>query len=369
MKKNELDTPCLVIEKQKLLNNLKTMAQEAKGKQKNIRPHIKTHKCTKLAHLQIEQGDAVGVSAAKLSEAEQLVKAKVPGVLITSPLVTPEKIQRLMLCLKQDPTLMLVLDCEENADDLNQAAKENNLSLNVLIDIDAGVERTGTSYEHALKLGQYVHQLEQLTLKGIQCYAGNLQHISDYEERRKASLDVMIKAGEVLREFKAHDLPCDILSGSGTGTYDIDMEVPEVTEIQPGSYTVMDMEYQLIGSEQDKKQFRKYQPAMTMLVSVISANHSTHVTVDAGTKALYFDPTTKPKIISHPGLEYDWAGFGDEHGKVTANDSTELPKLGEKLELIVPHCDPTVNLFDRFYVVDDDEVIDCWEIDMRGCCW
>ena len=103
---------------------------------------------------------------------------------------------------------------------------------------------------------------------------------------------------------------------------------------------------------------------MTLLSSVISSNHSTHVTVDTGLKALYKDPA-KPKIISYFGLQYDWDLFGDEHGKVTGN---HLPKTGEVIEMIVSHCDPTINLLDQFYITENEVVVDIWPIDLRGKC-
>jgi D-serine deaminase-like pyridoxal phosphate-dependent protein len=125
----------------------------------------------------------------------------------------------------------------------------------------------------------------------------------------------------------------------------------------------MDQEYSDIEYKESK-----FLPAMTMLTTVISANHDTHVTVDAGTKALY-KVATKPYIISHPGLAYDWDYFGDEHGKVfPTNVHNLLPKLGEQVELLVAHCDPTINLFDHFYITENDIVIDRWDIDLRGCC-
>ncbi|OGT30783.1 MAG: metal-activated pyridoxal enzyme [Gammaproteobacteria bacterium RIFCSPHIGHO2_12_FULL_35_23] len=365
MDKFSLDTPCLILDKSLLLKNLSMMQKEAASKNKQVRPHIKTHKCTQLAKLQINQG-ATGVSAAKLGEVEQLVATGISGLLITSPIVSKIKIDRLIKCLKIDSTIMLIVDSHDNALQLNQAAKEANLAINVLVDIDPGVGRTGVPYDKALDLGAFINHQTHLKLKGIQCYAGNLQHIKDYETRNKSSTEVMSKAASVVKTLKQHNLPCEILTGSGTGTYEIDCNIPEITEIQPGSYAVMDMEYYAIGTKKDVNHFNTFLPAMTMLVSVISANHSTHVTVDAGTKSLYFDPITKPKIISHPGLEYHWGGFGDEHGKIIAQTTTKLPKIGETIELIVPHCDPTINLFDKFYIVENNQVIDEWPIDMRG---
>ncbi len=126
----------------------------------------------------------------------------------------------------------------------------------------------------------------------------------------------------------------------------------------------MDVQYEGIGSKDDPKQFNRFQNSLTLLTTVISSNRNEHVTVDAGTKAIYFDPNFKPRIINHPHLAYDWGGFGDEQGKITGNGT--LPGNAELIEMIVPHCDPTINLYDQFFIVQNDEVIDIWEIDLRG---
>lgn len=174
----------------------------------------------------------------------------------------------------------------------------------------------------------------------------------------------MQSASTIVRLLKKNGIPCNIFSGTGTGTYDIDVQDTLITEIQPGSYTVMDVEYLEIESA-SSTQFNTFGNAMTLLTTVISANRREHVTVDAGTKGIYFDKNTKPKIISHPGLHYDWNGFGDEHGKVTANHGA-LPPEETVLELIVPHCDPTINLYDNFFIIEQDVVVDVWPIYLRG---
>ena len=365
LKKTDLDTPCLVIDINDLTYNLKTMQQHALKNNIHVRPHCKTHKCSRLAKLQIEYG-AIGISAAKVSEAEILVNQGLSSILITSPVVTPQKIARLIACIKKSPDLLLVVDNIENIIDLNQAGQAIQQRMNILIDVDPGLGRTGISPKYALDLGFIIHKLEWLNLVGIQCYAGNLQHIHAFDERRQASLDVMEYASELVKLFKHNELPCSILTGTGTGTYDIDIEAAEITEIQPGSYTVMDVEYAEIESKNTNPTFTTFKQSMTLLTTVISSNHPDHVTVDAGTKAIYFDPTHKPKIISHPGLQYDWGGFGDEHGKITAINHAPLPKNKDVLELIVPHCDPTINLFDQFFITDQGVVIDVWDIDLRG---
>ncbi|WP_019218257.1 alanine racemase [Legionella tunisiensis] len=261
---------------------------------------------------------------------------------------------------------MLVVDNEENIAELATAAASINQKMNVLLDLDPGIGRTGIKPELALPLATTIVNSKWLNFLGVQCYAGNLQHIFSYRERQEHSLKTMQQASEIVQRLKKAGLPCSILTGTGTGTYDIDSAAAEITEIQPGSYAVMDVDYARIGSKENPHQFTTFQHAMTLLTTVISANRQEHVTVDAGTKALYFDPVNKPKIISHSHLNYDWGGFGDEHGKITAQNNVPLPVNKEILELIVPHCDPTINLFDKFYITRNDTVIDVWDIDARG---
>lgn len=360
--KYQLDTPCLIIDKIKLLSNLKLMQQLAKQAGVNVRPHAKTHKCTKLAKLQLEHA-AIGICVAKVSEAYVMAKAGIHGILITSPVVTKNKINTLLEILHQAPDTMLVIDNMNNAANLNQILGSHNLSLNVLLDIDGGIGRTGVNLVTAVDIAKQIHALPNLNFKGIQCYAGHIQHIPELAKRREASSNILNKASAIKQQLLTLGIPCHIQTGSGTGTFSLDAEISGVTEVQPGSYAVMDQEYANIEYKE-----QKFLAAMTMLTSVISTNHKTHVTVDAGTKALY-KVDTKPRVISHSHLAYDWGSFGDEQGKITVVDSNgTLPKLGEVLELIVAHCDPTINLFDHFYITENDIVIDVWDIDLRGKC-
>ena len=358
LRKDEIDTPALVIEKARLIKNIQNMQAHADRYGKAVRPHAKTHKCTELAKLQRSMG-AFGICVTKPSEALVMAKAGINGLLLTSPVVTPIKIATLMQVLTLAPDTMVVLDNIENIKQLNAAVKAAGLSaLSIIVDIDAGIGRTGVGFDGAVYLALKVHQASHLELKGVQCYAGHFQHIQSHQARLDACVPLLKRAGAINDEIAAKTgLTGLIQTGSGTGSYEVDCQVESVTEIQPGSYTVMDQEYFDIDY-----QGQHFLPAMTLLTSVISANHSMHVTVDAGLKALYKDPTP-PKIIQPSGLHYDWDLFGDEHGKVTG---APLPKIGDVLEMIVPHCDPTINLFDRFYIIEDNEVADIWPIDLRG---
>ncbi|WP_392340382.1 DSD1 family PLP-dependent enzyme [Moritella marina] len=359
--KLELDTPCLVIDKSKLINNIEMMQKFAVSKSKHVRPHAKTHKCVEICQLQLDAG-SIGISITKPAEAYELAKAKIRHLLITSPIVTKHKLGTLAKILKLAPETMIVVDSKANLAQLDELGNELNLSINLLVDIDAGIGRTGASFDTAFDLAIAVHQHNHTTLKGIQCYAGHFQHILGHDERQQASAALLNKAGQLKQDIEqATGLINLIQSGSGTGTYEIDSDIASVTEIQPGSYTVMDKEYFDIEYSVSNSAGH-FQPAMTLLTSVISANHSTHVTVDAGTKALYKE-ATHPQIISHENLNYEWHYFGDEHGKVSGDS---LPSVGAVIEMIVPHCDPTINLHDKFYVVEDDIVVAVWDIALRG---
>ncbi len=362
--KYELDTPCLTIDIDILEHNLANMQATADAAGKNLRPHAKTHKCSQLAKKQLEAG-AIGVCAAKVSEAEVLADAGVQGILITGPVVTAQKIERLAAILKKDSTIMVVVDHPDNARRLNDAMRGRHLSLDVLLDTDVGLARTGVLPESALELTGHITHASNLRLKGVQAYAGFVQHIQSYPERKKASLECMQRAAEFFHNLKEKEQACTIFSGAGTGTYDIDIHISELTELQVGSYAVMDAEYLNIGVKGDSARFVDFQPALTLLTTVVSVNHPEFVTVDAGLKSLYRHGGI-PFVVS-PGftdLRYEW--FGDEYGKLIRKDGGNLPPLGAVLELVTSHCDPTINLFDCFYITRGEQVIDRWPIDLRG---
>lgn len=368
MKKYELDTPSLVLDIDRFEYNLKAMRDLAGKHGKKLRPHAKTHKCPEIAIRQIAAGNCAGVCVAKVSEAEILIHEGIHSVLITSPVVTAQKIANLMQLNLISNDLTVVVDNPENIRSLALAAGSSGKPLQVLIDIDPHMGRTGVSFEHALEIGKLVTSFPYLKLRGIQCYAGHLQHVISYEERKTASLNEMRQAVKVFKAFRESGLCCDIFTGTGTGTSDIDLAIPEMSDIQVGSYSLMDAEYGAVGI-QETKLSKIYRPALTMLSSVISANQDGFVTIDAGTKSLYVTPHAPPQIIGKDGTvlggwEYNWS-FGDEHGRLKY--SGQKPKIGDVVELIVSHCDPTVNLFDTIYVSRGDEIIDSWKISLRGC--
>jgi D-serine deaminase-like pyridoxal phosphate-dependent protein len=148
-------------------------------------------------------------------------------------------------------------------------------------------------------------------------------------------------------------IPTTSISGGSTGTYAVDSQLPYVTELQAGSYALMDGAYARIG-------ITEFAHALTVLATVVSANHPSRVTVDAGFKAFATDRAFGPDVIGIPGARHEWAG--DEFGYVFPADGASRPRLGDRIRFIPPHCDPTVNLYDRIHVCDGDTVVDVWSI-------
>ncbi len=363
--KYELDTPCLVLDLDLLEYNISNMQKFVNQAGKNLRPHAKTHKCFALAQKQIEAG-AIGICAAKVSEAEILVHAGINNILITGPVATPKKIKRLIELVEKAPSLMVVVDHTRNVELLAAGLKEKGLSINVLLDLDAGLHRTGVSPENALDLAEIIISHPELCLRGIQAYAGQVQHISSYDTRKEESQKSLMGPAVIFRELHGMVDTCRIFSGAGTGTFNIDVLIPELTELQVGSYVFMDTEYLAIAQSEKFNGFSSFVPSLSVLTTVVSQNQAEFVTVDSGLKSLYRDGGN-PKIIGtgSDGLTYEW--FGDEYGRIRSEKGQDLPILGSVLELITSHCDPTINLFEKLHLTRGDEVVDIWNIDLRGC--
>jgi D-serine deaminase-like pyridoxal phosphate-dependent protein len=202
-----------------------------------------------------------------------------------------------------------------------------------------------------------------MRFRGLQGYAGQCAHVVGWAARRAASLAALEPLMETRRLIEASGLPVDIVSGASTGTYNIDSELAGLTELQAGSYCVMDLDYLRIGGRTAER-FTDFDLALTVLATVVSVPTAERAIVDAGLKAFATDRPFGPEAIERPGLTYEWAG--DEHGRLLIGHSTRPPALGERVEFIPPHCDPTMNLYDRLYAMRGTRVEGVWEISARG---
>jgi D-serine deaminase-like pyridoxal phosphate-dependent protein len=363
MTRDEIPTPALLLDMDRFERNLERMAKHVRAAGKSLRPHAKTHRCPEIAHRQIAAG-ALGVACAKLGEAEVMARHGIRGLLITTEVVAPSALRRLTRLVAEAPDTMVVVDNADNVDTLARAAADDGVTLNVLIDVDVGGRRTGAQPgEPALALARQVAHRGALRLRGLQGYAGHCAHVMGWAARREASLAAMAPLMDTRARLEADGLPVEIVAGGSTGTWDIDVELTGLTELQSGSYCVMDVDYRRIG-DRSGDSLTAFEMALTVATTVVSVPTRDRAMVDGGLKAFSTDKPFPPEAVERPGVEYGFAG--DEHGRLTVIDPSRAPKLGERIEFFPPHCDPTFNLYDRLWCVRGPRVEAVWDIAARG---
>ncbi len=356
-----LNTPVLIIDRDALGRNIEAMAAFARAHKLALRPHAKTHKSVDIAKLQLMAG-AVGVCCAKLGEAETLSEGGVQEILITSPVVTPQAIARLIALNGKISALRLVADNPENIDALSMAAKAADQSLDVLVDVDPGIRRTGVpSPEAAVALAQRIANAPSLRFAGVQYYCGAQQHIESFADRRAAIVDRTDYLKTVLRALEDAGYRPEVVTGGGTGTHRIDVELGVLTELQAGSYVFMDKQYN--DCDLDGQGRKPFETSLFVDAHVISANSVSMATIDAGFKALSTDGGL-PVVADGAPKGAMFVFMGDEHGALIASDHAFC--IGDHVSLAVPHCDPTVNLYEAYHVVRDDALIAIWPVSAQG---
>jgi 3-hydroxy-D-aspartate aldolase len=363
MTRDQIPTPALLLDLARFEKNLATMAEHVRAAGKRLRPHAKTHKCPEIARRQVAAG-AIGVACAKLGEAEVMTDAGIGGLLITTEVVGEEKVTRLVRLLRRAPDVIVVVDHPDNVAHLARAVRQAGQVLDVLVDVDVGNRRTGCPPgEPGLALARAVAESGSLRFRGLQGYAGHCAHVIGWAARREASHKALAPLLDTRRQIEADGLPVDIVSGGSTGTYNIDSELPGMTELQSGSYCVMDLDYLRIGGRATDR-LTDFEMALTVWTTVVSVPAPDLAIVDAGFKAFATDRPFGPQPVERAGLEYEWAG--DEHGRLFIRDRARGVQLGERLEFFPPHCDPTMNLYDRLYAMRGERVDAVWEISARG---
>lgn len=362
--KADLPTPSLILNLDHLEENLVYAADYAKRHGLDLRPHAKTHKTPEICKRQIALG-AVGVSCATIREAEVLHANGIQGLLITSELVGPNKIARLIRLAKKAPDTMAVVDNPLHAEMLSEAAQASNVKLNIMIDIDPTGRRSGIAAgAGAVELGKKVDSLPGLELWGVHGYSGASSHVKGWQERKQHSETYMAPVIESFKAMQKAGAPARIMSGASTGTYNIDSGLDGMSELQVGSYAVMDVDYRRIGGKGNDAVYTDFKPALTVLATVVSKNYDDIATVDSGIKSF---ATDRVGFGPEPLLEgVTYSINGDEHGRLHLENAKVKVEFGDKVELIVPHCDPNVNLYDRMYVCRGDEVVEVWKVEARG---
>ena len=358
-----LNTPVLVVELDALNRNIQAMARFASAHGLKLRPHAKTHKSPDIARLQVEAG-AVGACCAKLGEAEALADGGITiGLHITSPVVSAPAIERLIALNARTEDLMTVVDNPINVAALGEAAKGDK-PLKVIIDIDPGIHRTGVaSPEAAVAVFEAIRAQPGLTYMGVQYYCGMHQHIEDFAARKSSIAERTDYLQRVIAALTEAGGAPEIVTGGGTGTHAIDAELGVFTELQVGSYIFMDSQY-LACDLRGEGQPAPFETALMVDARVVSANSPGLVTLDAGFKAFSTDAGQPVPIAGAPeGAMYRF--MGDEHGALIVGEARP-PALADVVTLAAPHCDPTVNLYDTYHVVQGDTLRALWPVAGRG---
>jgi 3-hydroxy-D-aspartate aldolase len=357
-----LNTPCLIVDLDLLDRNIAKMARLCAEWGIGLRPHAKTHKSIEIARRQLRAG-AIGICCAKLGEAEVMAGGGIESLLLTSPVVSAEGCRRLATLNRSCPELMVVADCAANVEMLAGAAAASGKPLKVLLDLDVGHRRTGIAPgEGALALAGMIAATPGLVLAGIQGYAGHLMHVHDRGERTAATLAAMAALAGIRDSLEALGIACPIVTGGGTGTFDLDPGAAVLTDLQAGSYLFMDAEYEDVWESAGGS--APFETSLFVQATVISANLPGRATTDAGLKAFATD-AGPPRIAGGAPDGTRYAFRGDEQGGLEFGEGKGL-EVGATLTCAVPHCDPTVNLYDHYHVVRGDTLIDIWPVDARG---
>ncbi len=358
----DLDSPALCVDLDRMERNINTARQRLQGTGIAIRPHAKTHKCPAIAKMQIAAG-AIGICTAKLSESEVMLENGISNVLMTGVNISIPKVRKAMELRKKHKGFIQAVDNPQNARDLQDAARAAGIIADVVVDIDV-IRRSGVlPGQPALELAQLVDKLPNLRFRGILAYDGGVQHVKGFEKRKERNRAGMEPAVVSYELMKKSGLNLEIFSGGGTGTYNMMADIPGFTDVQVGSYVFMDHQYMIIGSAANETLYDDFEPSLTVITTIINNNYEKRLITDAGSKAMTLN---QPPAIVTGEPDFRYSAGSDEYGTITFEQASRSYKVGDKLEVIVPHCDPVVNLYDRIYGIRNGKVESVLPILARG---
>ena len=369
MRVDEIDTPALLVDLDHLEHNIQRLASHFAEAGKHLRPHTKSHKTPAIAHMQLQAG-AIGVTCAKVGEAEVMADAGIDDILIANEVVGKRKVERLMV-LARRCNIMAAVDAADNLADLDAAAGAAGVAPRILVEANIGHNRCGVAAdsEAAVELCRQVHEARNLRFCGIMGYQGHVVDLEDREARESGAHECLQRLTACVDRVRAAGLPVDIVSTSATGDYYISTTYDAVTEVQAGSYALMDAAYGRL-----ELGFRN---ALSVLTTVTSLPAPDQVITDAGLKSVTPEHgMPQIKLPSKEGLEVGWDPDGlrflechalsEEHGRLRTVDGDCHLQSGDLLEFIPGHGCTTVNLHDVLYAVRDGRLEAVWPIAARG---
>jgi D-serine deaminase-like pyridoxal phosphate-dependent protein len=350
---NDIPTPALVLDRAALDGNIARMAAFFASGPCRLRPHFKAHKTPEIAKRQLAAGSCTGLTCATVGEAE-IAAGFCDDVLLANEIVTPEKCAR-VAALARRVRVTTAVDSLAGLEALSRAASEGGGRIGVLVDLNVGQGRCGVEPgEAALTLARQAAQSVGIELRGVMGYEGHLQPVRDRRERESRTRQAMQGLVHTAKQIRDAGLPFEIVSAGGTGTFDISGRIDGITEIQAGSYALMDTDYGAVGVP--------FEPAFWVLGTVVSRPARDRCVADCGHKSMTKDHSL-PGVRGINGAKV--TSLNDEHATIALPPDSPI-KIGDRVELLPSHVDPTINLHDLFYVVDGQTVVDVWPIAARG---
>lgn len=346
-----LDTPQLVIDLDIVDRNLRRMFDAFRDRPVNVRVHFKSLKCTGLARY-IAAAGAKGFLCAKLNEAEALADAGLTDIFIANQVVGPIKLKRLAELARRAKVRVCVDDAGV-VEQMGAAARAAGVTIGVLVEVNIGMNRCGVEPgQPVLDLAKKIQAQRGLQFVGLQAYDGHLQLLPDAAERRAKCEAALGRLMETRQLLENSGIPVPVVTGAGTGTWEFVGFYSGITEIQPGSFVLMDQTYHAVRPE--------FGCALTILATVISRNPGRYV-LDAGSKAISQDFGT-PVIKGRPNDKV--ARLSEEHTRVESDD--KRIRVGDRLEVIPTHCCATMNLHRQCVAVRQGKIEAIWPIEASG---
>jgi D-serine deaminase-like pyridoxal phosphate-dependent protein len=349
-RRDELITPALVLDVDSAQRNIDHMASELKQiGSATIRPHYKTHKSPDLARRQLQAG-AGGLSMATVWEAAILAAAGMDDLFVVNMVAHPAKV-RVLAELARDHRVLVAVDEAANAAALSAAAVTAGSTLGIM-EVDTGMDRCGVDdAADCLAVARQVMDLPGLRFEGITGYEGHCSLTPDNELRHERQREAMGFFTGVAGLLEADGIKCPIRSAGGIATWNWTAAYPGMTEIQAGTYVVMDNFHGRMAPG--------FEHSLTIQATVIS-RQSGKVIVDAGNKSV-----ADPADVTMVGHDHEVFRFDEEHGIFDASGGSTL-RVGDPVALVPGYSPSTVNWYDAYHVVQEDVVVDIWPIIPRG---
>ncbi len=356
MKLHDIPTPALIVDLPAMERNIKRMADFFGGRSSKLRPHFKAHKTPAIARRQLAAGSCTGLTCATVGEAEVVARERLcEQILIANEVIGPGKAARVAQLAAAGTDIIVAVDSEYGLDDIASAARAAGTTVGVVVDVNVGMPRCGVAPgEPSLALAKRVDATAGVVLRGVMSYEGHVVSIEDRanrEQRVSRAIDRLLSTVRMIRDA---GLRCDIVSAGGTGSYDITGDMQGITEVQAGSYVLMDTAYAKLDIP--------FEQAFSILGTVLSRPRLEQCASDTGLKACAVDHGN-PSVKGVDGAQLLF--LSDEHATIALPPDSTVA-VGDRIELWPSHVDPTINLHDVLYAVDGPDVVEVWPIAARG---